>query len=218
MTEEHLFRAKNGTELPYLLYLPDEPLQEGERLPLILYLHGSGSRGSDLSILIRNGLPEMILQGNFHYRCLLAAPQCPDVKVWLYYVRELAEMADYLVEAHHADPDRVALTGLSMGGFGAWELAAFAPERFSCLAALCGGGMSWRAPRLAQLPIRAFHGGKDPVVPMVYSQLMVDAVNACGGHAELTIYPEDDHNCWEAGCIFRGFEQHGAGKPLPAYR
>ena len=57
--------------------------------------------------------------------------------------------------------------------------------------------MSWQASRLANLPIRAFHGGKDDVVPPVYSRLMVDAVNACGGNAVLTIYPENGHNCWD---------------------
>ncbi len=197
MTEEHRFRAQNSTELPYLLYLPDEPIREGERLPLIFYLHGAGSRGDDLSILIRNGLPGMILRGEFHYRCIVVAPQCPEEMVWLYYIRELRELADFAAGEYPADPDRIALTGLSMGGFGAWELAACAPERFSCLAALCGGGMSWRASRLANMPIRAFHGGKDPVVPPVYSRLMVDAVNECGGNAVLTIYPEDEHNCWD---------------------
>ena len=197
MTEFHRFRASNGTEFPYLVYQPDEPCTEGEKLPMIFYLHGAGSRGDDLSILIRNGLPGMILRGEFHYRCIVVAPQCPDDMVWIYFVRELLELADFAVDKFSADPDRVALSGLSMGGFGSWELAMYAPERFSCLAALCGGGMSWRASLLKNMPVRAFHGGKDPVVPLEYSRLMVDAVNASGGNALLTIFPEDEHNCWD---------------------
>lgn len=197
MTEFHRFRASNGTEFPYLVYLPEEPAAEGEKLPMIFYLHGAGSRGDDLSILIRNGLPGMILRGEFRYRCIVVAPQCPDEKVWIYYIRELLELADFAVDKFSADPERVALSGLSMGGFGSWELAMYAPQRFSCLAALCGGGMSWRASLLKNMPVRAFHGGKDPVVPPEYSRLMVDAVNAAGGNAQLTIFPEDEHNCWD---------------------
>ena len=195
MIGKRRFRAGNGTELPYLLYAPEE--RGDGPLPMIFYLHGAGSRGKDLSQLRRNGLSGMILGGEFHVRCIVAAPQCPEEGVWLHYIRELGELADFSAAESGADPDRIALTGMSMGGFGAWELAAYRPERFSCLAALCGGGMSWQASRLANLPIRAFHGGKDDVVPPVYSRLMVDAVNACGGNAVLTIYPENGHNCWD---------------------
>lgn len=116
MIEKRRFRAENGTELPYLLYAPEE--RGDGPLPMIFYLHGAGSRGKDLSQLRRNGLSGMILGGEFHGRCIVAAPQCPEEGVWLHYIRELGELADFSAAESGADPDRIALTGMSMGGFG----------------------------------------------------------------------------------------------------
>ena len=84
-----------------------------------------------------------------------------------------------------------------MGGYGSWELAISRPELFAAFTPLCGGGMYWQAPRLKDLPIRAYHGALDTTVKVSESISMVNAVNKAGGHAELVIYPDLSHNCWD---------------------
>ena len=90
--------------------------------------------------------------------------------------------------------NRISITGISMGGFGTWSMLARYPDFFSAAAPICGGGVSWYIN--TKTPIRAFHGDVDTSVPMVYSTLMVDAVNARGGQADLTVYQGCGHNCW----------------------
>ena len=86
--------------------------------------------------------------------------------------------------------------GPSMGGYTSWALGMSMPEYFAAIVPICGGGMYWNAGRLINVPIWAFHGGKDSVVFVEESKKMVNAVNANGGNAKLTIYPENDHNAW----------------------
>lgn len=94
------------------------------------------------------------------------------------------------------DTDRVYVTGLSMGGFGTWALAQEFPDRFAAIAPVCGGGIPYRAGVLRNVPVWAFHGGQDPVISSDYSVAMVDAVNAAGGNARLTIYPDAGHDSY----------------------
>jgi len=96
------------------------------------------------------------------------------------------------------DPDRVYLTGLSMGGFGTWSLACHQPKRFVAIAPICGGGQWFLADRLKNVPVWAFHGAKDSVVPLSLSEQMVEAVKRTGGKAKLTVYPEANHDSWTA--------------------
>ena len=86
--------------------------------------------------------------------------------------------------------------GASMGGYGTWQLAMSMPEIFAAIAPICGGGMSWNCERLKDVPVWAFHGGKDPVVDVEESRRLVDSVNKNGGNAKLTIYPENGHDAW----------------------
>ena len=97
----------------------------------------------------------------------------------------------------YADRERFYLMGVSMGGYGAWQLAMSLPELFAAVVPLCGGGMYWNSARLVNVPIWAFHGGKDTTVLPEESQKMVDSVNRHGGNAKLTIFPENGHNVWE---------------------
>ena len=84
-----------------------------------------------------------------------------------------------------------------MGGFGTWEMGVTYPSFFAAIAPICGGGFSWRASALKDMPVWAFHGDADDVVPISYSQTMVDAVNAAGGNAKFTIFPGVNHNSWD---------------------
>jgi predicted peptidase len=97
---------------------------------------------------------------------------------------------------YRIDKDRVYLTGLSMGGYGTWALAAAHPEKFAAIAPICGGGNPAEAAKLARLPIWVFHGAKDPTVPIERSKEMVEAIKAAGGDAKFTIYPEAGHDSW----------------------
>ncbi|MEH2246801.1 prolyl oligopeptidase family serine peptidase [Nostoc sp.] len=94
------------------------------------------------------------------------------------------------------DPDRLYLTGLSMGGYGVWHLAAAQPQRFAAIAPICGGGNPLVTRKLKNLPVWAFHGAKDNVVPLSASEIMVSALKARGGNVKFTVYPEADHDSW----------------------
>ena len=88
------------------------------------------------------------------------------------------------------------MTGLSMGGFGTWRLAAYTPHRFAAIAPICGGGETYWTRRFPHLPVWVFHGAKDTGVPLERSQSMVDALKKAGGEPKLTVYPDAGHDSW----------------------
>lgn len=178
----------------YMLFTPND-LQPNERLPLIVFLHGAGERGTDVSRMKLHG-PGKIYEQNFPVRAIVLCPQCATNDVWYTQVHELRELIEYTVATQPVDPDRVSLTGLSMGGFGTWAMGLAHPDLFSCLAPICGGGMAWCGNELTEMPIRAFHGDCDTVVEPQYSLQMVQGVNKNGGHATLTLCPGLGHDCW----------------------
>ncbi len=110
----------------------------------------------------------------------------------------LNALLDSVIKEYHVDKDRVYLTGLSMGGFGTWALAAAFPGKFAALAPICGGGSPADAAKLARLPIWVFHGAKDNTVPLKRSEEMVEALKAAGGHPKFTVYPDAGHDSWTA--------------------
>ncbi len=108
----------------------------------------------------------------------------------------LTGLLDEIDEKYAVDSERIYLTGLSMGGYGTWSLACTYPDRFAAIAPVCGGGMPYIARNLKNVPIWAFHGAIDKVVPLKRSEEMVKAVKAAGGNAKLTVYPYADHDSW----------------------
>ena len=126
----------------------------------------------------------------------ILAPQC-CADTWFDLYEQLMDFARSACSDPAADPNRFYLCGVSMGGYAAWQLAMSCPELFAAVTPVCGGGMYWNASRLKDLPIWAFHGEQDAVVHVSESIRMVRAVNACGGHAKLTTYPEAGHNAWD---------------------
>ncbi len=127
---------------------------------------------------------------------LLVAPQCPSGQTWS--VGRLTALLDAVAAHHPVDPDRVYLTGLSMGGYASWALAVEHPYRFAAVAPVCGGGDPRRAGRLRRLPVWAFHGRRDPVVPVAASREMVDALRRCGAPVRYTEFPDAGHDVWTA--------------------
>lgn len=182
-------------KIPYLIYYPDDFNPSEEMLPLIVFLHGGGERGNNPYLITCHSLP-MLCQKALPERCIVLSPQCASEKDWYYYMPFLMEFIDSMASNYGANKNRISLTGISMGAFGVWELASLYPDRFCSLVPICGGGMSWTAENLVHIPIWAFHGALDDVVPVEASINMIKAINQAGGHAKLTIYPETGHHAW----------------------
>jgi predicted peptidase len=162
--------------------------------PLVVFLHGKGERGADLRLLERHGLPRLAAGGRI-FPFLIVSPQCPETEYWS-EAPGLPEFVAAAVARHRADPARVYLTGMSMGGFGVWSLAQRHPERYAAILPVCGGGDVRWAPRLRDMPAWAFHGARDETVPPARSVEMVEAIKAAGGAPRFTLYPETGHDSW----------------------
>ncbi|MBL7215486.1 MAG: prolyl oligopeptidase family serine peptidase [Phycisphaerae bacterium] len=182
-------------EMDYLLYLPKDYDRQEKEWPLIIFLHGAGERGNDLNKVKAHGPAKLVEQGR-DFPFIIASPQCPTDKWWPNRVEHVMTLIDEITASYNVDENRIYLTGLSMGGFGIWTIASMHPERFAAIAPICGGGQPYLARNLKNLPVWAFHGAQDPVVPLQRSQEMVDAVNQIGGNARLTVYPEANHDSW----------------------
>ncbi len=186
--------VKVPVKLNYLLYLPKD-YEQKESFPLMLFLHGAGERGDDLELVKIWGPPKLIAEGK-DFPFIVASPQCPKGRWW--EPIELVALIDHISAHYKVDPDRVVVTGLSMGGFGSWSLAAYAPDRLAAIAPICGGGNTYWADRFTKIPVWAFHGAMDKAVPLQKSEEMVTAITKRGGNAKLTVYPDAGHNSWSA--------------------
>lgn len=184
--------AQVRVQMDYLLYLPDN-YQERDAWPLLLFLHGSGERGDDLELVKKHGPPKLIEAGK-QFPFIVVSPQCPKNRRW--EPIELVALLDDLEAEHKVDSQRIYVTGLSMGGFGTWELASYAPDRLAAIAPICGGGEKYWARQFSRLPVWAFHGAKDTAVPPERSQRMIDELKKLGAEPKLTIYPEAGHDSW----------------------
>jgi predicted peptidase len=183
-------------EYDYLRYLPkDYRSGSANRWPLLIFLHGASERGGPLDNVKRTGLPRLIEEGA-DYPFIIISPHCPPDEWW--NLAAVEELIGQVAREYRVDPGRIYLTGLSMGGFGVWALAERHPERYAAVIPICGGGELTRPAALRDLPIWAFHGAEDLTVPPAASQKLVDAVNAAGGRARLTLYPGIGHDSWSA--------------------
>ena len=179
--------------LKYLLALPEGYASGTDRLPLLVFLHGAGESGDDLGKVKAHGPPKLIAAGDRAFPCIVVSPQSPG-RGWNPDV--LAALVDELCREYRVDEDRIWLTGLSMGGFGTWALAAANPDRFAAIVPICGGANPNQADKLVGIPTWVFHGANDVVVPLSASQSIVDAIKAKGGEPKLTVYPEAGHDSW----------------------
>jgi predicted peptidase len=188
---------QQAVQFGYLLYQPKDYAARRD-WPLVLFLHGAGERGDDLALLTLHGLPKLVAQGQ-DFPFFIVSPQCSEASWWPWEVERLGVLLAHVTAQHAIDRSRIYLTGLSMGGYGTWHLAVRYPELFAAIVPICGGGetLPRLAGRLARLPIWAFHGDTDDIVPLAESERMVAAVNAAGGDAKLTVYPGVGHNAWD---------------------
>jgi predicted peptidase len=182
------------TSLNYLLWLPgDYKKEKNKSYPLLIFLHGSGERGDSIELVKKHGPPSFV-DSRPHFPFITVSPQCPEGSWW--NVEDLQVMLEQLLVKFRIDTNRIYLTGLSMGGFGTWSWACRYPSQFAAIAPVCGGGDVIFADELINLPVWAFHGESDPVVPVNRTVEMVEAVNAYGGSARMTIYPGVGHDSW----------------------
>jgi predicted peptidase len=186
--------------LNYLLHLPKQILDPGGLWPTILFLHGHGESGDDPSVLLRVGLPRYVEeQGDFPF--IVISPQCPWDTWWPELADSLAQLLDICSATYPIDPKKLYLTGISMGGYGTWYLAALWPERFAAVAPICGGGYWFhgfpkRVEALKETPVWAFHGARDEAVSVEASTALVNTLRACGGKVDFTVYPDAGHDSW----------------------
>lgn len=184
----------------YLLYLPESYNKDpAKKWPLMLYLHGSGSRGSDLSLVRSGGLPKP-LEKVTDFPFIVVSPQCPaESSMWSSHIDALNVLLDLIQARYSVDPQRLTVTGFSMGGFGAWEFALRYPKRFAAIAPVAGGYIiqSTAVPDnlcdLKDLPVWVFHGGQDGSVAIEQATSLVDALKACHGNVRFTYYADANH-------------------------
>lgn len=177
----------------YLIYLPDGYDQNSKLWPLVLFLHGSGERGSDIEFVKRNGPPKLVEEGQ-KFPFILVSPQCPERTIW--DNKLLINLLDEIESKYNVDKNREYLTGLSMGGHATWSLAIQNPKRFAAIIPVSGRGYPQDVYVLKNVPAWVFHGKKDDIVSINDAQKMVDALERAGGNVKFTIYPEANHDAW----------------------
>ncbi|NNE26140.1 MAG: prolyl oligopeptidase family serine peptidase [Saprospiraceae bacterium] len=186
--------SQSNEAYPYNIYYPigyDASSDKGT--PLMIFLHGSGERGTDLSQVENHGPPKKVKEGR-QFQCIIFAPQCPN-DVW-WDVDRLNSTLDEVLAKNNIDQTRIYLTGLSMGGYGTWAWAIENPNKFAAIAPICGGGDPDKAELIAHIPTWVFHGAQDDVVPVEKSKEMVSALKAAGATPRFSVYAEADHDSW----------------------
>jgi predicted peptidase len=184
-------KRSEAAKMDYLLFLPPGYEQPERKWPLILYLHGTGECGTNLDFLKRNGPTKYVLS-HPDFPLILVSPQTRGG----WDVRALTALLDDVAGECRVERSQIYLTGLSMGGGAAWNLAATHPERFAAVVPVSGVGNPAMAGKLATLPIWVFHGARDPMISVKWSREMVAAIKAAGGTINYTEYPKDKHNIW----------------------
>ncbi len=184
---------KTVNTLKYLIRYP-EGYTDGAKYPVIIFMHGAGSRGCNIESLKSNPYfrnTERLESFPF----ITVAPLCSE-NTWFDLLHELKALLRLVALESYTDAERIYLMGASMGGYATWQLAASMPEYIAAIVPICGGGMYCNAARLANIPVWAHHGALDTTVRVEESEKMVDAVNKAGGNARLTVYPNVAHNAW----------------------
>ncbi len=208
--------TKDGATVRYVLYVP-RGYDAAKEWPLVLFLHGAGERGSDGLIQSDVGIGHAIRKNPERFPCLVLMPQCPADKFWDVTFDNIEKMMEATRKDYRIDPARITMTGLSMGGYATWMWGPNKLDLFAALMPICGGGdphdmkhlapdadvdkfgtVEDRVPKLATVPIWAFHGKKDDVVPPFRTQQMVKLVRKAGGDVKYTEFPEDGHNSWDS--------------------
>lgn len=210
--EARVFTAPDGAKLGYRLLTPQH-YDKAQKYPLVVFLHGAGERGDDNAAQLKHGAPVFAKPENREkYPAFVFAPQCPKDQTWSAVkgwtdaesfqpepkpaMKLVLGAIDALAKEFSIDPDRLYVTGLSMGGYGSWDLLSRIPERIAAAAPVCGGGDATKIPVAKGVAVWAFHGMQDPVVPVARSREMIAALTAAGGAPLFSEYPYVKHDSW----------------------
>ena len=220
-TVPRTFVDSKGGRLLYRLHEP-KTVREGQKYPLVVFLHGAGERGNDNVLQLIHGVPQIIsFSERMDMPCYVVAAQVPRASLdndpqglkWVGVpwgstkpnkipdepsapMASLIELVGRFRELPSVDADRVYATGISMGGFGTWDLVMRRPEWFAAAIPVCGGGDPSEAARLRDVHVRIFHGGADTTVPTVRGRMMFEALKAAGCDVGYCEYPGVGHNSW----------------------
>lgn len=216
--EAHVFETASGESIPYRLLKPQD--YDSDRLyPLVLFFHGYGESGSDNKQQLRHSVGVFGAAQKVH-PCFVVVPQCPKkgpAERWGWadmHPRDLLmgkrppkemgkalsqtlELLRSLQREYPVDPNRLYVTGISMGGFGTWDLIARKPTMFAAAVPVCGGGDPRAAKELIRTPVWAFHGAEDRVVIPDFSRRTIEAMRKAGGSPKYTEFPGVGHNAWD---------------------
>lgn len=200
-----------GAKLLYRLAKPGGTGDAQKAHPLVVFLHGAGERGSDNQAQLKHGR-EMMLTAAKKHGAFVLVPQCPKEQKWVEVdwgkdehkmpekpsesMRLLVELIAKLQGQYRIDADRLYVMGLSMGGYGSWDMIQRYPKMFAAAVPICGGGDESQAAQIARIPVWAFHGGNDSAVPVERSRNMVRAIKAAGGEPKYTEYADVGHFAW----------------------
>jgi predicted peptidase len=210
----------SGNSYRYQVYVPAD-FRSKKTWPVILFLHGAGERGSDGLLQTDVGIGHAIRHDASRFPFIVVFPQCGKETIWAAPDMQAQALAalDASITEFHGDRRHVYLTGLSMGGYGTWELASRNPGRFAGIVPICGGVQPQKhwpqlhvtvvddpkvtdpfaeiARRIGTTPVWIFHGDADPLVPVEQSRHMAEALKAAGADYKYTEYPGVDHNSWD---------------------
>jgi predicted peptidase len=188
----------DGKEAKFIVFVPHSYTGD-KAFPLILFLHGKGESGSDGKKQATAGLGNHIRKVEKTFPFITVFPQSQH-ESWAAKSedgqRALA-ILEQVKKKFNVDPQRIYLSGLSMGGFGVWNMAAAHPDMWAAIVPICGGGNPNTADKIKDIPCWCFHGGADSVVPVKRSREMIDALKKAGGNPIYTEYPGVDHNSWD---------------------
>ena len=207
--QKKIYRASNGDSIRYLLFVPTG-YNPKKSYPVVLWLHGRGSRGSNLGVLLSWGDRHGPLffarpENQKRYPCFIVVPQCPPDQLWAgpwgkpasRQLRLIIKMLKDLRSRYGIDSRRRYVVGVSMGGFGAWDIIGRYPKTFAAAMPMCGGGDPSKAGRLRETAIWAFHGDKDEAVPPSRTRQMVEAARKSGAKVKYSEYEGVGHDVWE---------------------
>jgi len=183
-------KTKICGEISYLISTPEEYSETGKSSPLLLFLHGAGERGNDIEMVKKWGPPKIIENGEA-MPFIVVSPQCPKGEFWNSFL--LKQLLDEVIESYNVDKSRIYLTGLSMGGYGSFDLAMAYPDVFAAVAPVCGGGNTSMAFRMKNIPVWIFHGKLDKAVPYERSVEMENALKELGANPLFTTLDEGGH-------------------------
>lgn len=201
---DRVLKSADGTESKYVVYIPRGYTAESnasKRWPVILFLHGAGERGDDGKKQVTVGLGPALRKRESESPFVAIFPQCRSGGSWRADSPDGERAMTILSEVEkefRTDPDRIYLSGLSMGGMGTWSLSMKYPDRFAALVPICGRGDIEQASKIAKLPIWCFHGDADRAVTVEGSRTMIAAIKEVGGNPKYTEYPGVGHNSWDA--------------------